>query len=138
LTHIEFIFNVIDKTKLAIDLTERLIRGNRSALIYFKDQSAIDDFSLALLEKELFMPHLIEENAFLNKLSLTQSKLDLMDDTLINFTSKEIQGFSRYLKMYELVGHDDEDKNSARERYRFYKDCGYQVDSMDASNLVFN
>jgi len=138
LTHIEFIFNVIDKTKLAIDLTERLIRGNRSALIYFKDQSAIDDFSLALLEKELFMPHLIEENAFLNKLSLTQSKLDLMDDTLINFSSKEIQGFSRYLKMYELVGHDDEDKNSARERYRFYKDCGYQVDSIDATNLVFN
>ena len=138
MTHIEFIFNVIDKTKLAIDLTEQLIRRNRSALIYFKDQSAIDDFSLALLEKELFMPHLIEENAFLNKLSLTQSKLDLMDDTLINFTSKEIQGFSRYLKMYELVGHDDEDKNSARERYRFYKDCGYQVDSMDASNLVFN
>ena len=138
MTHIEFIFNVIDKTKLAIDLTEQLIRRNRSALIYFKDQSAIDDFSLALLEKELFMPHLIEENAFLNKLSLTQSKVDLMDDTLINFTSKEIQGFSRYLKMYELVGHDDEDKNSARERYRFYKDCGYQVDSMDASNLVFN
>ena len=138
MTHIEFIFNVIDKTKLAIGLTEQLIRRNRSALIYFKDQSAIDDFSLALLEKELFMPHLIEENAFLNKLSLTQSKLDLMDDTLINFTSKEIQGFSRYLKMYELVGHDDEDKNSARERYRFYKDCGYQVDSMDASNLVFN
>ena len=138
MTHIEFIFNVVDKTKLAIGLTEQLIRRNRSALIYFKDQSAIDDFSLALLEKELFMPHLIEENAFLNKLSLTQSKLDLMDDTLINFTSKEIQGFSRYLKMYELVGHDDEHKNSARERYRFYKDCGYQVDSMDASNLVFN
>jgi len=138
LTHIEFIFNVIDKTKLAIDLTEQLIRRNRSALIYFKDQSAIDDFSLALLEKELFMPHLIEENAFLNKLSLTQSKLDLMDDTLINFASKEIKGFSRYLKMYELVGYDDEDKNSARERYRFYKDCGYQVDSIDATNLDFN
>ena len=138
MTHIEFIFNVIDKTKLAIGLTEQLIRRNRSALIYLKDQSAIDDFSLALLEKELFMPHLIEENAFLNKLSLTQSKLDLMDDTLINFTSKEIQGFSRYLKMYELVGHDDEHKNSARERYRFYKDCGYQVDSMDATNLDFN
>ena len=138
MTHIEFIFNVIDKTKLAIGLTEQLIRRNRSALIYFKDQSAIDDFSIALLEKELFMPHLIEENAFLNKLSLTQSKLDLMDDTLINFTSKEIQGFSRYLKMYELVGHDDEDKNSARERYRFYKDCGYQVNIKDATNLNFN
>lgn len=119
-------------------LTEQLIRRNRSALIYFEDQKAIDDFSLALLEKELFMPHLIEENALLNKLSLTQSKLDLMDDTLINFTSREIQGFSRYLKMYELVSHDDEDKKSARERYRFYKDCGYQVDSIDATNLVFN
>ena len=138
MTHIEFIFNVVDKTKLAIVLTEQLIKRNRSVLIYLEDQSAIDDFSLSLLEKELFMPHLIEENAFLNKLSLTQSRIDLMDDTLINLSSKEIQGFSRYLKMYELVGHDDEDKNSARERYRFYKDCGYQVDSMDASNLVFN
>jgi len=138
LTHIEFIFNVVDKTKLAIVLTEHLIKRNRSVLIYFEDQSAIDDFSLSLLEKELFMPHLIEENTFLNKLSLTESKLDLMDDTLINFTSKEIQGFSRYLKMYELVSHDDEDKKSARERYRFYKGCGYQIDSMDVSNLVFN
>ena len=138
MTHIEFIFNIVDKTKLVIGLTEHLIRRNRSALIYFKDQSDIHNFSLSLLEKELFMPHLIEENALLNKLSLTQSKVDLMDDTLINFTSKEIQGFSRYLKMYELVGHDNEDKNSARERYRFYKDCGYQVNSMDATNLDFN
>jgi DNA polymerase-3 subunit chi len=138
LTHIEFFFNVVDKTKLTIGLTEQLIRRNHSALIYFEDQKAIDDFSLSLLEKELFMPHLIEENALLNKLSLTQSKLDLMDDTLINFASKEIKGFSRYLKMYELVGHDNEDKNSARERYRFYKDCGYQVDSLDATNLDFN
>ena len=138
MTHIEFIFNVVDKTTLAIGLTEKLIRRNRSALIYFKDQSAIDDFSLSLLEGELFMPHLIEENASLNKLSLTQSKVDLMDDTLINFASKEIKGFSRYLKMYELVGHDDEDKKSARERYRFYKDCGYKVDSLDALNLAFN
>ena len=138
MTHIEFIFNVVDKTRLALGLTEHLIRRNRSALIYFADQKAIDHFSLALLEKDFFMPHLIEENAFLNKLSLTLSKVDLMDDTLINFASKEIKGFSRYLKMYELVGNDDEDKKSARERYRFYKDCGYQVDSMDASNLVFN
>ena len=138
MTHIEFIFNVVDKTTLAIGLTEQLIRRNHSALIYFEDQKAIDHFSLALLEKELFMPHLIEENALLNKLSLTQSKLDVMDDTLINFTSKEIQGFSRYLIMYELVSNDDEDKKSARERYRFYKDCGYQVNSMDATNLDFN
>jgi DNA polymerase-3 subunit chi len=123
---------------LAIGLTEQLIRRNRSTLIYFKDQSTIDDFSISLSEKELFIPHLIEENAFLNKLSLTQSRIDLMDDTLINLSSKEIKGFSRYLKMYELVGHDDEDKKSARERYRFYKDCGYKVDSIDATNLVFN
>jgi len=138
LTHIEFIFNVVDKARLTIGLTEQLIRRNRSALIYFEDQKAIDHFSLALLEKELFIPHLIEENTFLNKLSLTQSRIDLMDDTLINFSSREIKGFSRYLKMYELVGHDDEDKTSARERYCFYKDCGYQVDSIDATNLVFN
>ena len=137
MTHIEFIFNVVDKTTLAIGLTEQLIRRNRSALIYFEDQKAIDHFSLALLEEDFFMPHLIEENAFLNKLSLTQFRIDLMDDTLINLSSKEIKGFSRYLKMYELVGHDD-DKKSARERYRFYKDCGYQVDSIDATNLVFN
>jgi DNA polymerase-3 subunit chi len=123
---------------LAIGLTEQLIRRNRSTLIYFKDQSAIDDFSISLSEKELFLPHLIEENAFLNKLSLTQSRIDLMDDTLINLSSKEIKGFSRYLKMYEFVGCDDKDKKSARERYSFYKDCGYQVDSIDATNLVFN
>ena len=60
-----------------------------------------------------------------------------MDDTLINSTDSMVNGFNRYLKLVELVTEDEAAKIKARERYKFYKDCGYRLSSMDVSNINF-
>ena len=69
---------------------------------------------------------------------LSDDKIDWMDDTLINFSNSKINGFNRYLKLIELVTDDEETKKKARERFKFYKDCGYKVNSVDANQLSIN
>ena len=49
-----------------------------------------------------------------------------------------IDGFNRYLKLIELVTDDEITKEKGRERFKFYKDCGYKVNSIDAKNLIVN
>ena len=49
-----------------------------------------------------------------------------------------IDGFNRYLKLIELVSDDEKTKEKARNRFKFYKDCGYKVNSVDEKKLTFN
>ena len=69
---------------------------------------------------------------------LSDDRIDWMDDTLINFSDSMINGFNRYLKLIELVTDDDETKEKARDRFKFYKDCGYKLNSVDAKQLSAN
>ena len=42
-------------------------------------------------------------------------------------------GFSRFQSLIEVVGRDEGDRESARERVKFYKDRGYEVRYFDLS-----
>jgi len=55
----------------------------------------------------------------------------LQDDILINLQTAHPPFFGRFRLLVELVGTDDEDKVAARVRFRFYRDRGYEVKSMD-------
>ncbi|RDJ93817.1 DNA polymerase III subunit chi, partial [Lacticaseibacillus rhamnosus] len=35
--------------------------------------------------------------------------------------------FSRFQRLVEIVGTDASDRQAARERYRFYRDRGYEI-----------
>ena len=49
-----------------------------------------------------------------------------------------IDGFNRYLKLIELVTDSEETKEKARDRFKFYKDCGYKINSVDEKQLSVN
>ena len=55
-----------------------------------------------------------------------------MDDTIINISSQMIDGFNRYLNLFEIVSIDEEDKKLARIRFQYFKDRGYNIKSIDA------
>ena len=55
----------------------------------------------------------------------------LQDDILINLQTAHPPFFGRFRLLVELVGTDNEDKVAARLRFRFYRDRGYEVKSMD-------
>jgi DNA polymerase-3 subunit chi len=56
------------------------------------------------------------------------------DELLINASGQECLFFSRYEKTVELVLISDDEKNSARDRLKKYKERGYEVKLIDAIN----
>jgi DNA polymerase-3 subunit chi len=51
------------------------------------------------------------------------------DDVLVNLADDIPAFFSRFNRVAELVGGDDTQRESARDRYRFYKDRGYTLNT---------
>ena len=50
-------------------------------------------------------------------------------DVLVNLSSELPPFFSRFSRVAELVGGDTAQLDAARERYRFYKDRGYTLNT---------
>lgn len=48
-------------------------------------------------------------------------------DVLVNLTAEVPDWFSRFTRTVELVSGDEEQKQLARRRYKFYKDRGYPL-----------
>jgi DNA polymerase-3 subunit chi len=56
------------------------------------------------------------------------------DQALLNLRTERPPFFSRFQRLIEIVTRDDEDRRLARERYRFYRDRGYEIRSHDLSS----
>lgn len=54
---------------------------------------------------------------------------EIDSDVLINLASEVPLFFSRFQRVAELIGNDEETRKQGRERYRFYKDRGYPLDT---------
>jgi len=52
---------------------------------------------------------------------------DQQDDVLINLASAVPNFFSRFQRVAEIVGPDPQVREAGRERYRFYRDRGYPL-----------
>jgi DNA polymerase III subunit chi len=50
-------------------------------------------------------------------------------DVLVNLSNDVPPFFSRFNRVAEMVGGDDAQRESARDRYRFYKDRGYTLNT---------
>ena len=50
-------------------------------------------------------------------------------DILITLTDDVPPFFSRFERVIEIVGNDEEQKKNARDRFRFYRDRGYALQS---------
>ncbi len=53
------------------------------------------------------------------------------EQVLVNFRSDCSQVFSRFERLIEIVGLEEEDKSAARARFRFYRDRGYEIRTHD-------
>jgi DNA polymerase-3 subunit chi len=54
-------------------------------------------------------------------------------DVLINLASSVPLFFSRFLRVAELIAPNSDAKTQGRERFRFYRDRGYPLDTHDVS-----
>ena len=138
MTNIQFIFNVADKQGLIFEIIASSVKKNRSSLTLFDDKALMVSLSDMLWHNDVFsfLPHQINKSSSINRICLSDNGIKHMDDILINATNEKIEGFSRYLKLYELIGLDELEKANARKRFTFYKDCGYKLSATDHSQVI--
>ena len=55
------------------------------------------------------------------------------DECLVNLSQEIPPGFGHFQELVEIVSIDDRDRLPGRERFRFYRERGYPIDTRDIS-----
>ena len=136
MTRIDFYFNVSDKRQVAAGLVESALAKRRQVTIYVADESSATNVSKDLWQHKLesFLPNVLANHAAAAHTPVVihwQNQVMLQDELLINLTQAEPSFFSRFTQLIELVGDDEQDKIAARARFKFYRDRGYEIKSVD-------
>lgn len=140
MTRIEFYFNVADKQQAMVNLVQSALLKRRQVMLLAVDEQMASDVSRNLWQNkpESFLPNVklnhLHDSATPVVIGLQGSDLVnslMQDDILINFTANESSVFSRFTQLIELVGKDEQDKLAARARFKFYRDRGYDIKSID-------
>lgn len=79
-----------------------------------------------------FVPHAVAGETDANSVSVVVGHAETPPDeheVLVNLSHPVPLFFSRFERVVEIVGADAEAKTAARERFRFYKERGYPLES---------
>ncbi|HSH73768.1 MAG TPA: DNA polymerase III subunit chi [Methylophilaceae bacterium] len=138
MTRIEFFFNVENKLEKVAGLADSAVKKGRRLMLYSADAK-----SAAAIEQYMwsqpsigFLPHCRADHALAAETPIIidwQGEQLVHDDVLVNLQSQQPLFFSRFRRLIEIVGVDEEDKAAARIRYRFYRDRGYEIKSFDVT-----
>jgi len=134
LTNIKFFFNVENKIELICSLLPNRLKKKKNTLIYCENNNQLSLLSERLWENSSisFFPHEKNNHHYFNKITLSNKSVEWMDDTIINISCQMVNGFNRYLNLFEIVSTEEQDKKLARIRFQYLKDRGYNIQSIDA------
>jgi DNA polymerase III subunit chi len=136
MTRIDFYFNVADKRQIIDNLVHSALSKRRQVTIYTDNIIMADKVSVDLWQNkpESFLPNVPADHALAAKTPIIihwhENQL-FQDDMLINLTTNEPIFFSRFTQLIELVNDVEEEKIAARQRYKFYRDRGYEIKSIN-------
>ena len=136
MTRIDFYFNVVNKQQLLTELVHGALNKRRHVTVLAEDSDKATKISTSLWQQqaESFVPNVLANHAIALQTPVVihwQENTLLQDDMLINLTQVEPGFFSRFTQLVELVSEDEQDKVAARARYKFYRDRGYEIKSIN-------
>ena len=141
MTRVDFFFNVPNKAAHVADLSRRAAQRGRRLMLLTASQQEADKLSVLLWSNPPtgFLPHC---HATHPRAAETPVIIDWRhdtlphDDILINLDKPYPPFFSRFRRLIEVVGLEEYDRAAARERYRFYRDRGYEIKTFDATGAA--
>ena len=136
MTQVFFYHGATDKIAAACALLGGAYAKNKPVLVYAPENDVASDVDRMLWTHSAlsFVPHcrsgshLAGETPILITDNLDQPP---QDDRLMNLSQVIPPGFSRFHSLIEVVGREEADRSSARDRVKFYKDRGYEVRYFD-------
>ena len=138
MTRIDFYFEAEDKLQVACRLSAKAAQQKLRVLIYTADEAGSQriDKLLWTWQPTAFLPHGMSKNALAAQtpVLITHDPEDTPhDEVLLNLHPEWPPAFSRFQRLVEIVGREDEDREAARARFRFYRDRGYEIVKHDLS-----
>jgi DNA polymerase-3 subunit chi len=138
MTRIDFYFDAEDKLQVACRLAAKAARQQLRVLIYAPDEAEAQriDRMLWTWQATGFLPHCMTRSSLAAQtpVLITHDPEDTPhDEVLLNLHHAWPPAFSRFGRLVEIVGRDEQDRDAARTRFRFYRDRGYEIAKHDLS-----
>lgn len=138
MTQIDFYAQVDDKLQTACRLAAKArSHGLRVTLLCPNAETAARlDRMLWTVPATGFLPHCRSDHRLAPMTPIlidTSGDAPAHDEFLINLIPERPACFSRFQRLAEIVTTDENDRAEARERFRFYRDRGYDIRTHDLS-----
>lgn len=136
MTRVVFYFNAADKAEVARRLAAKVYRAGQRALLYTRDEAlaaGLDD-ALWTAQQLSFIPHVRCGHPLARQTPiLIGDRPDELasSDVVVNLAGEQPAFFGRFERLMEIVTGDPADRQAARERYRYYQERGYALETHD-------
>jgi DNA polymerase-3 subunit chi len=148
MTEVEFHFNVGDKLAYSCRLLRKARAGGAKIMVTAEPNLLAQlDQMLWTFSSTEFLPHCRGEvdpvTLALTPILLATSPADPVfaaspHGVLVNLGQAVPEGFERFERFIELVASAEDDRFSARQRWKHYKDRGYALKKYDLSSTAEN
>lgn len=139
MTEISFYSHAADKLSVARQLVAKALSQKLNVLVYAPDETVAADIDRLLWTQPAlsFIPHCRDSSPLAASTPvIIGENADALPsaDVLINLGDEPPPVFSRFERLMEIVTEDENDVAKGRQRYRFYKDRGYELVNHDLRN----
>ncbi len=141
MTQIDFYTRVPDKLHTACRIVAKAVGARMRVMVLTPDAGTTEELDRLLWSVPAtgFIPHVRARH----KLAAVTPVLidhDLAgvegDELLLNLRIDTPEVFSRFKRLVEIVSLDEDDAAAARERFRLYRDRGYEMRTYDLSSTA--
>ena len=142
MTQIDFYVQVEDKPETVRKLCAKALGANAQVAVWCSDQGAGQRISRLLWSVPAtgFVPHCFGGDPLAPRTPIVLFWEDgdvVHDQVLINLRAEVPAFFSRFERLIEIVSAADEtEKQLARERFRYYRDRGYEIRTHDMTGTM--
>jgi DNA polymerase-3 subunit chi len=131
-TRIDFYLDADDRLQVACRVAAKALAQSHRVLIYAPDGELARAIDRLLWTTPAigFVPHVMSDHRLAAETPVVIARDPAAlphDDVLVNLDRSEPAAFARFHRLVEIVGRDEDDKQAARGRYRFYRDRGYEI-----------
>ena len=138
MTQIDFYTHVADRHQTLCTLAAKALARGLRMMILTPDSQTTEQIDRLLWTQPAigFLPHC---RAHHRLASVTPIILDhvaepvVHEQVLVNLCQASAPAFSRFERVIEIVGLDEDDRTHARNRFRFYRERGYEIRTHDLS-----
>ena len=139
MTRIDFYHDAPDRLQVACRLAAKAVQQKLRVLIFAPDADTVRtiDRMLWTTPPTGFVPHCMTHDRLAAETPvLIAGDPDAVphDEVLVNLSTERPAHFARFQRLVEIVGRGEDDRAAARERFRFYRERGYQIYTHDLSH----